>query len=194
MFDFLNYIYVFLMELINGSSFYGPIIACLLIFVESIIPALPLFVFITILFISYGYLLGYIISYILTCLGCFFSFYLCRKFLRKYFIKKVRKIDKFNSFMKIIDKISVSNLSVLIAIPFTPAFLVNIAAAISNMDFKKYAISIIIGKLFMVAFWGFIGTSLVESLKNPKIMIIIGIMLLITYAVSKLVNKKLKIE
>lgn len=194
MLDFLNDIYVFLMELINGSSFYGPIIACLLIFVESIIPALPLFVFITILFISYGYLLGYIISYILTCLGCFFSFYLCRKFLRKYFIKKVRKIDKFNSFMKIIDKISVSNLSVLIAIPFTPAFLVNIAAAISNMDFKKYAISIIIGKLFMVAFWGFIGTSLVESLKNPKIMIIIGIMLLITYAVSKLVNKKLKIE
>ena len=194
MLDFLNDIYVFLMELINGSSFYGPIIACLLIFVESIIPALPLFVFITILFISYGYLLGYIISYILTCLGCFFSFYLCRKFLRNYFIKKVRKIDKFNNFMKIIDKISVSNLSVLIAIPFTPAFLVNIAAAISNMNFKKYATSIIIGKLFMVAFWGFIGTSLVESLKNQKIMIIIGIMLLITYAVSKLVNKKLKIE
>lgn len=194
MLEIFNDIYNIIMDLITGSSIYGPIIACLLIFIESILPALPLFVFITILFISYGYFWGYIISYVLTCFGCFFSFYLCRKFLREYFIKKVRKIEKFNSFMKIIDNISLSNLSLLIAIPFTPAFVINIAAAISNMNFKKYATSIIIGKLFMVAFWGFIGTSLVESLKNPKIIGIIAIMMLITYFISKIVNKKLKIE
>lgn len=193
MLDLFDNVYNFIMALITGSSFYGPIIACLLIFFESIIPILPLFVFITILFISYGFLWGYIISYILTCLGCFFSFYLCRKYLRKYFIKKVRKINKLNSFMKIIDNISLSNLSLLIALPFTPAFLVNIAAAISDMEFKKYAVAIIIGKLFMVAFWGFIGTSLIESLKNPKIMIIIALMMLVVYIISKLVNKKLKI-
>ena len=194
MLEFFNDVYNLIMDLVTGSSFYGPIIACLLIFIESILPALPLFVFITILFISYGYFWGYIISYILTCLGCFFSFYLCRKFLRKYFIKKVRKIEKFNNFMKIIDKISLSNLALLIAIPFTPAFVINIAASISDMDFKKYATSIIIGKIFMVAFWGFIGTSLVESLKNPKIMGIIVIMLIITYIITRIVNKKLKIE
>ena len=177
----LNSIYEFIMMLITGSSFYGPIIACLLIFFESIIPVLPLCVFITILFLSYGFLWGYIISYILTCLGCFFSFYLCRKHFRNYFNKRIRKIEKLDKFMKIIDNISLSNLSLLIALPFTPAFLVNVAASISDMKFKKFAISIIIGKLFMVAFWGFIGTSLIESLKNPKIMILI-------------VNKKLKIE
>ena len=194
MLEIFNSIYNFIMNLVTGSSFYGPIIACLLIFVESVLPALPLFVFITILFISYGYFWGYIISYLLTCLGCFFSFYLCRKYLRKYFIKKVRKIEKFNKFMKIIDNISLSNLSILIAIPFTPAFVINIAASLSNINFKKYATSIIIGKIFMVAFWGFIGTSLVESLKNPKIMVVITIMMIITYVISKIVNKKLKIE
>ena len=194
MLEFFNNVYNFIMGLIIGSSFYGPIIACFLIFIESIMPVLPLFVFITILFISYGYFWGYIISYILTCLGCYFSFYLCRKYLRNYFIKKVRKINKFNNSMKIIDDISLTNLSLLIAIPFTPAFAVNIAAAISNMDFKKYAISIIIGKIFMVAFWGFIGTTLIESLKNPKIMIIIIFMMIIVYIISKIVNKKLKIE
>ena len=96
--------------------------------------------------------------------------------------------------MKIIDNISLSNLSILIAIPFTPAFVINIAASLSNINFKKYATSIIIGKIFMVAFWGFIGTSLVESLKNPKIMVVITIMMIITYVISKIVNKKLKIE
>ncbi len=190
----LNSIYEFIMMLITGSSFYGPIIACLLIFFESIIPVLPLCVFITILFLSYGFLWGYIISYLLTCLGCFFSFYLCRKYFRNYFNKRIRKIEKLDKFMKIIDNISLSNLSLLIALPFTPAFLVNVAASISDMKFKKFAISIIIGKLFMVAFWGFIGTSLIESLKNPKIMILIVLMMTIVYLISKIVNKKLKIE
>lgn len=190
----LNSIYEFIMMLITGSSFYGPIIACLLIFFESIIPVLPLCVFITILFLSYGFLWGYIISYLLTCLGCFFSFYLCRKYFRNYFNKRIRKIEKLDKFMKIIDNISLSNLSLLIALPFTPAFLVNVSASISDMKFKKFAISIIIGKLFMVAFWGFIGTSLIESLKNPKIMILIVLMMIIVYLISKIVNKKLKIE
>ena len=190
----LNSVYEFIMMLITGSSFYGPIIACLLIFFESIIPVLPLCVFITILFLSYGFLWGYIISYLLTCLGCFFSFYLCRKYFRNYFNKRIRKIEKLDKFMKIIDNISLSNLSLLIALPFTPAFLVNVAASISDMKFKKFATSIIIGKLFMVAFWGFIGTSLIESLKNPKIMILIVLMMIIVYLISKIVNKKLKIE
>ncbi len=190
----LNNIYEFIMALITGSSFYGPIIACLLIFIESIMPVLPLCVFITILFISYGYVWGYLISYVLTCLGCFFSFYLCRKYFRNYFNKKIRKINKLDKFMRIIDNISLSNLSLLVAIPFTPAFLVNISASISDMKFKKFAASIIIGKLFMVAFWGFIGTSLIESLKNPKIMILIVIMMIIVYIISRIVNKKLKIE
>lgn len=192
--ELFNNIYNFILTLIASSSFYGPIIACLLIFFESIIPILPLCLFITILFIAYGYVFGYIISLVLTILGCYFSFYLCRKYLRKFFIKKMRKFDKFNKIMKIIDKISLSNLAILIAIPFTPAFAINIAAAISDMDFKKYATAIIIGKIFMVGFWGFIGTSLVESLRNPKILIIIFIMVIIAFILSKIVNKKLKLD
>lgn len=192
--ELLNNIYNYIMELISSSSLYGPLLACLLIFLESILPVLPLFVFITIIFIAYGYFWGYLISYILTSLGCFFAFYLCRKFLTNFFEKKVRKIKEFDKLMKKIDDMKLSNLVLLIAIPFTPAFLINIAAALSKIEFKKFAIAILIGKLSLVAFWGFIGTSLVESLKNPKIIIIIIIMLLIAYIISKIVAKKLHIK
>ena len=71
MMDFFNNLYNIIMDVVNNSVFWGPILACLLIFCESLIPALPLFVFITIVFIAYGYVIGFIISYILTCLGCF---------------------------------------------------------------------------------------------------------------------------
>lgn len=186
-------IYDFIINLVTSSSIYGPLFACLLIFIESILPVLPLFIFITIIFIAYGYFFGFIISYILTVLGCFFSFYLCRNFLKEFFKKKIRKIDSFDKLMKKVDKMNFSSLVLLVSIPFTPAFLVNIAAALSEIDFKKFSISIIIGKLFIVFFWGFIGTSLVESLKNPKILIIIIIMLIIAYSLSKFATKKLNI-
>lgn len=192
--ELLTNLYEFIINIINSSNIFGPLFACLLIFIESIIPALPLCVFITIVFIAYGYIFGFIISYILTILGCFLSFYLCRKYLKNFFNKKVRKIKEFDKIMQKIDKISFPNLVLLIALPFTPAFLINIAASLSKMQFKKFALAIFIGKVSIVFFWGFIGTSIIESLKNPKIMLIILIMLIISFILSKLVTKKLKVE
>lgn len=192
--EFLTNAYELIMTIINSSSIFGPILACILIFVESILPVLPLFVFITINFIAFGYPLGFIISYILTILGCCFSFYLCRGLLKDYFKNHLRKNKQFDKLMRRIDKMKFSNLVLLISIPFTPAFLVNIATALSEMEFRKFGIALIIGKLSIVFFWGFIGTSLVESLKNPKILVVIFIILGFSYLVSKIVMKKLKID
>lgn len=192
--ELLTNIYEFIMTIINSSNLFGPIFACLLIFIESILPVLPLFVFITIIFLAYGYALGFVISYILTVLGCFLSFFLCRKFLKNFFNKKIRKVEQFDKLMQKIDKMSFSSLVLLIALPFTPAFLINIAASLANIKFKKFSLAIIIGKIFIVFFWGFIGTSLVESLKNPKIILVILIMLGISYLLSKIVTKKLNVE
>ena len=194
MMEFFNNLYNIIMDVVTNSTVWGPILACALIFVESLVPVLPLFVFITIIFIAYGYVIGFIISYILTCLGCFFMFYLCRTFLKNFFTKKIRKIQNFDKLMQKIDKISLSNLVLLIAIPFTPAFLINIAASLSEVKFKKFAVAILIGKVSLVFFWGFIGTSLIESLKNPKILVVVLIMLGIAYIISKIATKKLNIE
>ena len=192
--EVLGEIYEYLIELVNSSSIFGPLFACLLIFIESILPVLPLFVFITIIFVAYGYFIGFLVSYILTVLGCLFSFFLCRTFLKNFFKKKIRKNPKFDKIMLKIDKMNFSNFVLLISIQFSPAFLINIAAALSEMKFKKFAFSIIIAKIFIVFFWGFIGTSLLESLKNPKIMIVILIMLGISYLISKLLTKRLHID
>ena len=78
--EFLNNIYNLIIEVVNSSTIYGPLFACLLIFFESILPVLPLFVFITVIFLTYGNILGFLISYVLTCLGCFFLLYVSRCF------------------------------------------------------------------------------------------------------------------
>ena len=183
-------------NVLNSLGAFAPILACILMLVESMLPVLPLAVFITINFYYIGTIPGFLISWVLTCVGCYLSFKLCRTKFKKYFDSMMDKKEhkKLKKMMKVFDNLKVEQLALLIAIPFTPAFLVNIAAGLSNMNKKKFVTSIIIGKFFMVYFWGFVGTSLIESLKDPSILIKIGIALVVAYVISKIVNKKFRLE
>jgi len=180
----------FINSLIQYLGASGPILGCILIVVESMLPVLPLCVFITLNCMTFGYILGFIMSWIFTCLGCFISFRICDSKLKGWFDRQVRNKESINKMMKTIENCKVSSLALIVAVPFTPAFLVNIAAGLSDMDTKKFMTGICIGKFFMVYFWAFIGTNLVQSLTNPIILIKVGIMLLIAYIFSKIVSKK----
>ncbi len=181
--DFIN-------SMINYLGVAGPILGCILIILESILPILPLCVFITLNCISFGYIVGYIISWIFTCLGCLLSFKIFEKKFKNWFDKNIRVINGANKIMKVVEKCSVSELAMIVAVPFTPAFLVNIAAGLSKMNVKKFMAGICIGKLFMVYFWAFIGTNLIQSLTNPIIIVKVIFMLIIAYVMSKIVTKK----
>ena len=189
--ELLKTIYEFIINSVNSSSFLGPVLACFLIFIESIIPVLPLFVFITVIFLKYGAIFGFILSWLFTVLGCMSSY-----FLVKYLANKFFKLDgpKLKKIISTIKKVTFPELVTVIAIPFTPAFLINIAAGMAKMPTKKFVLAIMIGKISLVLFWGFIGTSLVDSLKNPIIMLKIVIIVLIAYIISFLVNKKFNIN
>lgn len=183
-------------NILNSLGAFAPLFACILILVESMLPVLPLAVFITINFYYIGTIPGFFISWIVTCIGCYLSFKLCRTKLKKHFDRMMDKKEhkKIKKMMKIFDDLKIEQLALVIAIPFTPASLVNIAAGLSNMNKRKFIISLIIGKFFMVYFWGFVGTNLIESLKNPWILIKIFIALLVAYIISKIVNKKFRLE
>jgi uncharacterized membrane protein YdjX (TVP38/TMEM64 family) len=194
MIDFFNNIDSFINSFLLDIGLIGPILGCFCILIESIVPILPLFVFITINFLVFGYFIGFILSFIFTVLGCLLSFMLFRKKVRVSFVKKISNNKKLKQIMDIIDKIKLESLSVIIAIPFTPAFLVNIAAGLSKIPTKKYLTSLIIGKIFLVLFWGFVGTSLVQSLTNKTALIKVIILLLFAYILSKIVSKKFNFD
>ena len=183
----------FIYKFIDMMGMYGPILSCFLILIESIVPILPLGFFITVNFLSYGTLIGFILSWIFTVIGCMISFYIFRKGVQGWFNRLIKNKDKLNNMMIKFNNISFSELTVMIAIPFTPAFLVNIAAGLSNMDKKKFFAALLLGKIGLVYFWGYIGTSLVESFKEPIILVKIGIIVVATYLVSKVLKKLFKI-
>lgn len=185
--ELVDYLTRFLQD---GGIFFG----VLLILLESIIPALPLAVFITLNMSAFGLIIGILISWLSTCLGCYLSYllfsFLSDKWIKNYLQKKT-KIKKLVDRMK---KIEFSNLVIILALPFTPAFAINIAAGIVGISKKKYLISLLIGKLFMVVFWGCVGKSLIESITDISTLIIISLFILMAFFISKLVSKKIKIE
>lgn len=175
---------------------FGPIAGVILILLESVLPMLPLSVFITLNMVSYGKFLGFIISWLATVTGCMSSFFLFRYFFQKKLYRFINKKDseQLKKIMKAISTINFSNLVVLIALPFTPAFLVNIAGGVSKIKVKKFFLAILIGKIIMVYFWGYIGTSLLESLTDIMVLIKVVALLLGAFIVSKIIEKKLKVR
>ncbi len=186
-----QYISQIIEYLTNLMTSFGILSGFILIILESIIPVLPLSVFIAINVISFGSLFGFIVSWIATVIGCMISFFCSRK-LREKFDKRYGSKPNVMKFKKYIGKISYTNLVLLIAMPFTPAFAVNIGAGLSDIDQKKYFSALMVGKIPMVYFWGFIGKSFLESISDPYVIAQIIVMLILAYLASKVINKFIK--
>ena len=186
--------YNFIMNTIDAMGVYGPLLGSLFIVLESIIPPLPLFVFITINFLAFGYVMGFIISWVCTIIGCVISYFLVKKLLQNFVVKKIKNVDLLNRCMHYIENMSLTKITVILAIPFTPAFMMNIAAGLVNMNFKKFFIAILVSKIFLVYFWGFVGTSLVESFQNPSSLITVVVMMLLAYGMSLIIKKVFKVN
>ena len=186
----------FYRKFIWSNGLFSSYFSWLLIVIESILPILPLAVFITLNIYYFGAVLGFLISWILTCVGCYISFYLFRNKVKFWFDKRIieRNRVRLNKLMTGVDKLKFEQLTLLIANPFTPAFMINIVAGLSSMKKRKFISSILIGKIFLVIFWGFIGTSLIDSLKDPFKVLYVVVLSVLAYIVSKIINKKYNIE
>jgi uncharacterized membrane protein YdjX (TVP38/TMEM64 family) len=157
-------------------------------------PILPLGAFIAINNIVFGSFWGFVISWIATIMGCLLSFYAFRLGFSKFLYRNIKIDGKVHKFMNYVTKISLAKLTLLVALPFTPAFFVNISAGLSKMDFKRYFVSLLIGKLSIVYFWGYIGTSLIESIKDPSVLLEVLALMLIAYIISRLIQRYLNMN
>lgn len=174
----------------------GIILGMLIIILESFIPILPLSVFIALNVNAFGLVVGIILSWIATCIGCYISYKIFnktkRKLLRKYLSNKTN--DKIDRALTNFKNISPPKLAMIMTLPFVPAFLINILCGITHMNEKKFILSICVGKIFMVFFWGFVGKSFIESITDINTILILILLLLIAYILSKIVSHKAKID
>ncbi len=181
-------------NLLNLLGSWGALLGCVFILFESIIPMLPLSLFITLNFVTFGSIIGFIISWVFTVLGCMMSYYIFRSSVSEKRLNKFKENNTLKKVINVIENMSFTSLVTLIAIPFTPAFAVNIAAGICRVPKRKFLLALMLGKISLVYFWGYVGVSLIEALKNPSKLIGVVILIVIVYIISYILSKKLKIK
>jgi uncharacterized membrane protein YdjX (TVP38/TMEM64 family) len=174
----------------------GPILGIFIIIIESFIPPLPLGVFVALNCNAFGLILGVIISWAATIIGCILSYLLFNNISTKiiYKLSNKKTIERIEKGKERIKKISFSGLVLIIALPFSPAFLINILAGVSSISKRKFTMALLIGKISTISFWGIIGKSFIESMTDINALIYIVIALIIAYVLSKIVSKKMNIE
>lgn len=198
-------IYVMIMHFINNinnlintyletAGIWGGLLCCVLIILEPLLPFLPMFIFVTFNLLIFGTVLGFIISYICSVLGCLVFYLVVNKLFSKKAFKFYNKREKLNKYVKKYKNIRIETLTTIISMPFTPAFMINLLAAVSDMPLKKYMTAEAIAKIFITIFWGFFGFNLIKCLKHPQYLIVVGLMLLGGYIISKIVSKKYELE
>ena len=73
----------------------------------------------------------------------------------------------------------------LAVLPFTPTAFMHLAFGISDMDERRYLVTVLLGKGVMVGMMAVFGQSLVSSLKNPVYLILALLIWAGMYWVSK---------
>ena len=187
-------------ELVNKSTELiasgGLLVGILLVILEAFLTMLPLGVFVGLNINAFGFLPGVLVSWTANVFGSYiaylFFYFISQKVLYKFLKNKtIKKIDEqINKF----NKIKFTNLVSIITLPFTPSCFINLLAGISKMSHEKYLSALIIGKAFMITFWGYIGKSFIESMRDIKAIIYIVLILILSYVISKIVSKKMNID
>lgn len=187
---FLNNIIDILHNWLEQAGVWGGLVSCALIIIEPLLPFLPMFIFVTVNLLIFGYALGFLLSYICSVLGCLLFYVVINKLFSKKAYKFYKDKKKLNDLVKKYKNIKFETLTTIISLPFTPGVMINLFSAISNMPLKKYMAAEAIAKIFITIFWGFMGVSIIKCFENPKYLIIISLMLVCGYILSKIINKK----
>lgn len=159
-------------------------------FVESFIPALPLIGIVTGNAMIFGLLNGMVISWIGSSVGTIVLFLLTKKFKDSVHIKKIKgnKIDKV---IKWVYRQGFKVLFIAYCCPFTPGFLVTIAAALSGKDIKSFAPAMLSGKFVMFLVISYPASDIIGFIKNPVKICVFIILVFLAWKVGSKVNSKL---
>ncbi len=169
---------------------FGFILGIGLVSIEAFLPFLPLVLFVTVNVFVFGFLLGYIYSWVGTSAGTILVFLLLRKFGNHGLFSKIYANDKTADKLAKIRKRGFTPFFLLYCFPFTPSFLVSFIAALSDLSTERFVAATLAGKLVMIFFLSILGYNFKAMYDNPvRSILLITLMLFIGY-VAKLMLER----
>lgn len=182
----------YIMHLLSEYESLGPLPGILLPFIEAFLPFLPLFVFVFANGAAYGLLKGFLYSWIGTSLGSIFVFLIIRKLGNKRILVKVSKNKQVQKVTDWLSKHGFGPLFLLLCFPFSPSSVINVVAGLSKISTQQFILAVLLGKSVMIFSITYIGSSILEFAENPVKTIVVGVGIVLFWAVGKYIEKRLQ--
>lgn len=172
-------------ELFQTFEAFGVFSGFFLVLLESFIPILPLFVIVVLNINSFGFILGFLISYSATVTGSYLLFTVIRKLFRRRAQQYIRKRRQLRKWLDFLNRNSFVFLFIMLALPFTPTSLMNVLAAISDIKRVAYLYILLGAKLFMILSMAAVGYDVAGFFSSPSRLILSALLLVALYFISK---------
>jgi uncharacterized membrane protein YdjX (TVP38/TMEM64 family) len=180
-----------IMDLIQEYRSFGPLPGIVLPMIEAFLPFLPLVIFVMANASAFGLWLGFLYSWVGSCLGALLLFLLIRKFGQKRIFSFLSKHSKVRKLMDWVDQHGFGPLFLLLCFPFTPSVLVNVVAALSKISTYQYMLAVAIGKMVMIFTISFVGYDLQSLITQPYRTAIVLLVIFILWYVGKRIEVRL---
>lgn len=180
-----------IMDLIQEYRSFGPLPGIVLPMIEAFLPFLPLVLFVMANASAFGLWLGFLYSWLGSCLGALILFLLIRKYGQKRVFSFLSKHPKVRKLMDWVDRHGFGPLFLLLCFPFTPSVVVNIVAALSKISIYQYMLAVAIGKMVMIFTMSFVGYDLHSLITQPYRTAVVFLVIFILWYVGKRIEVRL---
>ncbi|MCC5892857.1 VTT domain-containing protein [Exiguobacterium sp.] len=161
-------------------------------FLEAIFPFLPLVLIISANAATYGFLLGALLSWVGSLLGTILVFSAVRYVFRKPMTRWLEKHKKGVYWLERINHMSPVSLGFLYSLPFIPVSLITYLLALIQMPLRTFIMAAGFGKLLVVLIFSVIGDQWEEFIQSPFRLSMLGLLLLVLWAISRGLEELLK--
>lgn len=166
----------------------GPLPGILLTFMKSFVPPLPTIVIVGANAAIYGLWQGFLYSWIGLVAGSLLTFLLIRRAAALPYMQRWAGKPKVQKAMVWARKNGFSFVFLLSMLPVGPFVVINMAAGLTRMPVRTFAVAVALGKAVMVFCVSYIGTHLSDFVDQPAKFL--GVALFI--AVSLWLNRKMQ--
>lgn len=180
-----------IMDLIQEYRSFGPLPGIMLPMIEAFLPFLPLVLFVMANASAFGLWLGFLYSWLGSCIGALILFLLIRKYGQKRVFSFLSKHPKVRKLMDWVDRHGFGPLFLLLCFPFTPSVIVNIVAALSKISIYQYMLAVAIGKMVMIFTLSFVGYDLHSLITQPYRTAVVFLVIFILWYVGKRIEVRL---
>ncbi|WP_316245498.1 TVP38/TMEM64 family protein [Gorillibacterium timonense] len=168
-----------LLELLDRFRSFGPLPGIALPFLKSFIPPLPTVVLVTVNAAVYGLWLGVLYSWLGLVSGCLVTFLLVKLLSRHRFIERWRQKPRVQKSLRWIRRNEFSYVFLLSLFPVGPFVVINIAAGISGMRLKTFALALALGKALMVFMVSYIGRDIGDPVRLLVLALVVAVSIIL---------------